>query len=104
MWKQLYVWGRQLLFLSRDTRQSRIDVQELREEVARLAVVVQKLAFEMHRLGDKIEHVQALEANEREKMALRLENEMLRSERRLTADEWHKGKEGGSSAGGFGTS
>jgi hypothetical protein len=90
LWKQLYAWTKQLLFLSRDTRQSRLDVQDLREELARLTVVVQKLAFEIHRLNDKMEHARALEAHEREKMALRLENEMLRSERRLTVGEQRK--------------
>jgi len=41
------------------------------------------LAFEVQRLSENIDHAHKSEALEREKMALRLENEMLKFERRL---------------------
>jgi len=99
--KHLYAWVKQLFILSWDTQQNRLDIREMREELDRLTSSVQKLAFETQRIRERVEHVQALEASEREKMALRLENEMLRFERHLPAGGRDKGGGGGSSAGGF---
>jgi len=73
----------------------------MREELDLLTSSVQKLAFEMQRIRERVEHIQALETSEREKMALRLENEMLRLERRLLADDRYKGRADESSTGGF---
>ena len=44
---------------------------------------LERLAHELRRLADKVEHNRQTETNEREKFILRLENEMLKSERRL---------------------
>ncbi len=52
----------------------------MREEVAELSAAVQRLAYEMHRIKEN-------EAHEREKLALKLENEMLRFERRLPSGQ-----------------
>lgn len=43
MLKQLYEWAKWLLLLAQETRQNRTDVKELREEVAELSAVVQRL-------------------------------------------------------------
>jgi predicted nucleic acid-binding Zn-ribbon protein len=83
MWKQLYEWAKQLLMLSQDTERNRADIKDVREELDRLTGVVQRLAFEVQRLGEKIDYGRAAEANEREKLTLKLENEMLKFERRL---------------------
>ena len=101
MWKQIYRWVAQILLLSRDTRQNRLDIEEMREELSQLTGTVEKLLSDTQRIQEKFDHVQALEASEREKMVLRLENEMLRFERRLLADDRYKGRLDGSSAGGF---
>ena len=101
MLKHLYAWVKQLLLLSRDTQQNCLDIREIREELDLLTSSVKKLTFEMQRIRERVEHIQALETSEREKMALRLENEMLRFERRLLVDGRDKGSEGGSPAGGF---
>jgi regulator of replication initiation timing len=76
MLKQLYEWAKWLLLLAQETRQNRTDIKELREEVAELSAAVQRLAYEIHRIKEN-------EAHEHEKLALKLENEMLRFERRL---------------------
>lgn len=50
--------------------------KELGQEVRDLTRAVERLAYEIHRVGEKDDH-------EREKIVLRLENELLRFERRL---------------------
>ena len=45
MWKQLYEWAKELVFLSQDTQRNRADIRDLREEMDRLTSVVQRLAF-----------------------------------------------------------
>jgi hypothetical protein len=36
MWKQLYEWAKELVFLSQDTQRNRADIRDLREEMDRL--------------------------------------------------------------------
>jgi predicted RNase H-like nuclease (RuvC/YqgF family) len=76
MWRQLYDYARQLLTLKVQTEKNAADIKEMRQELKDLTAVVQRLAFEVQRLRDN-------EVHEREKMALRLENALLRFERRL---------------------
>ena len=76
MLKQLYELARRLLVLSRDTESNKTDIEELRKEVSSLSAAVRELAFEVRRIREN-------EVHEREKMALRLENALLHSERRL---------------------
>jgi hypothetical protein len=66
----------QVVFLTRDMREVRQEVKDLREQVEQLTGVVRELAFELQRVKEN-------EFHEREKMALRLENVLLRFERRL---------------------
>lgn len=80
MWKQLYEWAKWLFLLAQETRQNRTDIKELREEVEELSAAVQRLAYEIHRIKEN-------EAHEREKLTLKLENEMLRFERRLSSGQ-----------------
>ena len=90
MWKDLIEFTKAVFFLQRDTQQNKDDikkcehnteklqqeVKEIRQEFAKLTVIVERLAFEIQRVSDR-------ENSEREKMALQLENEMLKFERRL---------------------
>ena len=80
MLEQLYEWAKRVLLLAQETRQNRTDIKELREEVAELSAVVQRLVYEIHRIKEN-------EAHEREKLVLKLENEMLRFERRLSSGQ-----------------
>ena len=83
MWKEIYEWATQLLVLSKETERNRADIKEVNKEVERLTLIVQGLAFEIKRLGEKIDRAHENETHEREKLALKLENEMLKFERRL---------------------
>ena len=40
MWKQLLEWAKQLFMLSQDTERNRVDIRDLREEVARLTATL----------------------------------------------------------------
>ncbi|MGI8640457.1 MAG: hypothetical protein ACR2MG_11010 [Pyrinomonadaceae bacterium] len=92
MWKEIYEWAIQLLVLSKETERNRADIKDVREEVERLTLIVQGLAFEIKRLSEKIDHAYENETHEREKLALKLENEMLKFERRLPSGDKNKKK------------
>ncbi len=90
MWKDLIEFTKAVFFLQRDTQQNKEDikkseqnieklqqdVKEIRKEFANLTIIVEKLMFEIIRVSDR-------ETAEREKIVLKLENEMLKFERRL---------------------
>jgi hypothetical protein len=76
MLKQLYDLVKKLLLVAHEAQQNKTEIKELRRELKDLTAVVQRLVYEIHRVSEN-------EAHEREKMALRLENELLKFERRL---------------------
>jgi len=76
MFKQLYELAKQLLGLAQDMRQNKTEIKELRQELRELSSAVQTLAHEIHRVSEN-------DAHEREKLVLRLENQLLRHERLL---------------------
>ena len=97
MFKQLAELTVQLLTLARDIQQNksdikdvrqevkdvrqefkelRGDVNDLRQQVLDLTRAVERLAYEIHRVSER-------EESARKMMALELENEMLKFERRL---------------------
>ena len=78
MWKQFYEWVKWLVLLAREMRQNRADIKELQNQFEELTAVVQELAFEVRRNKEN-------ETHEREKLVLKLENAMLKFERRLTS-------------------
>ena len=78
MFKQLYDLIKQLLLLTQETQRNKAEIKELRQELKELTSVVQRLAYEIHRTGEN-------DAHEREKLVLRLENELLKIERRLSS-------------------
>jgi hypothetical protein len=76
MLKKLYELAKQLFVLIQESQQNKSEIKELRQELKELTAAVQRIAYEVHRLGEN-------DAHEREKLALRLENELLKFERRL---------------------
>lgn len=80
MWKQIYESLKQLVLLSEQTRENRREIKALRQELRDLTAVVERLAHEMRRAREN-------QAHEREKLELRLENALLRFERRLGGGE-----------------
>ena len=48
-----------------------------------MARALERLAYEVHRVSERVDYAGKNEAQERDKLALRLENELLKFERRL---------------------
>ena len=86
MFKQLYDLIKQLLLLAQETQKNKAEIKELRQELKELTAVVQRLAYEIHRTSEN-------ETHEREKLALRLENQLLKFERRLPSGNPKKKKD-----------
>lgn len=68
--------AKRLLLLVEHTNRNSDDIKELQKQVKDLATAFERLAYEIRRVSDK-------DDNEREKLTLRLENELLKFERRL---------------------
>ena len=76
MLTQVFAAVRQMLFLSRDVEQNKVEIAALKEQLAETNALVRQLAGDLQR-------VQEREPHEREKRLLRLENDLLRFERPL---------------------
>lgn len=59
---------RDIVFLSEQSRRNTEEIKELRKRIEDLTLVVERLAFEIHRTREN-------EAHEREKLVLRLEKQ-----------------------------
>jgi len=78
MWQKIADMTKTLFNFGETLSQNRADIKDLQREVRQLSTAVQLLAQELH-------HVRENEAHEREKMALRLENTLLKQGRQLSA-------------------
>ena len=76
MFKQLFEFVRQALFLQRDVRELKEDVASLERELHETNEAVRQLAYELQRVNERERH-------EREQFILRVENALLRHERAL---------------------
>ena len=76
MWQQFLSGLKNLILLQEQTDQNTAKLKEMQAELKALSAVVRDLIYEVH--GNKRD-----EGHERENMALRLENELLKFERRL---------------------
>jgi len=74
--KQLFEYLQQSLLLVHDVRRNQRDIEELRRELKATNALVIELSHKLERLSE-------CERLEREKMALQLENVLLRFERLL---------------------
>jgi Skp family chaperone for outer membrane proteins len=76
MWKKLYEVLSRLFALTQKVERHDKEILGLQQDVKDLTAVVQRLVYELQRISDR-------ETHERDKMQLRLENQLLRFERRL---------------------
>lgn len=90
MWKQIYEYTKDFLILSRETQENKADIKEQKAEIRELRSEVKKLQTDFNnpllvvqKLSFDIEKIDEREQGERREMALKLENEMLKFERRL---------------------
>ncbi len=75
MWKQLLDLARKIAFLAQDTQKNKADIKDLQNQMEELTETVRQMAHEMQRDREN-------QAHEREKLLLRLEVALLRSEQR----------------------
>ncbi len=75
MWKQLFDLAKQITFLAQDTQKNKASIKELQNQMEELTETVRQIAYELRRDRENAAH-------EREKLLLRLEVALLRSERR----------------------
>ena len=78
MWKQVLTTAKRLILLEDNTKRNHDEIQDIKKQVRDLTATVERLAYEIHRVSENDQH-------EREKLVLRLDNELLRFERRLPA-------------------
>lgn len=83
MWKQFFEFIKEALLLTRETQQNKADIKDAREEIRDLKNQLQNLTLLVQRLSFEIQEISNREASERRELALKLENEMLKFERRL---------------------
>ena len=75
MWKQLLDLAKKLAYLAQDTQKNKADIKTLQNQIEELTETVRQMAYDNRRDREN-------EAHEREKLLLRLEVVLLRSERR----------------------
>ena len=87
MWKQLFDFIREALVLQRKTQQNKTDIKDARDEVRTLRHQVENLTLLTQQLMFDIQRIDEREQSERREIALKLENELLKLERRLPRDK-----------------
>ena len=83
MWKKfLDIFVKIMTFVQRnDALEKKVNDQE--QEIEQLTDIAQRLAFELQRFNDKLDNSTQREAIEREKLLLKVENQLLRTQRQL---------------------
>lgn len=88
MWSKIYEIIKDIFLLQRDTQQNTEEIKELRKEVKELRRdELQNVVLFVRKLGFEIQRVDEREQSERRELTLKLENEMLKFERRLPSGE-----------------
>ena len=83
MWKQfLDTLVKAVTYIQRmKALEQKVSTQE--SELKKMGALVQRLIFELQRTNDKVENVSASEVLEREKLLLKVENQLLKTNRQL---------------------
>ncbi len=92
MWTKFYDAAKLVFAFGDETRKNSADIKALQDENRRLSAAVERMAYEMQRLRDEVQYAQREERHEREKTALRLENALLKFERRLPSGDQNDSK------------
>ena len=87
---EIYEYARDWLTISREVQENKTDIKEVKQEVRELRNEIQtlredftKVMFLVQKLSFDIQQVSEREQSERRELTLKLENEMLKFERRL---------------------
>ena len=84
MWEKIWDLLSKVATLTKDTDRNSQEIKEIRADIRDIYSKLERLAYEIQKTREEDRH-------EREKLALRLENEMLKFERRLPSGD-EKGK------------
>ena len=77
MWKQLISIVKKIFTLAEQTERNEGEIKEIRRELREVVSAIERLAYELRRTSDR-------ERSEREKLALTLENQLLKFESRAS--------------------
>lgn len=83
MWKQLSELFWRVVMLAQDTQKNTSDIKDLKQENRDIAAAMQRLAYELQRVNERIDRLAEREQYARENMELRLEIKRLKAERGL---------------------
>lgn len=83
MWKRIYDLAKLVLSYGQQLHHHQSSIETLENEMKQVTAAVNQLYFEMRSLRDEFRHTQSNEQKERENLVLRLENQMLKFERRF---------------------
>ena len=83
MWKQFLDTFIKIVTYVQRTKalEQKVSTQEL--ELKKMGALVQRLIFELQRTNDKTDNVSVREASEREKLLLKVENQLLKAQRQI---------------------
>ncbi len=92
MWKRfLDIFVKIMTFVQRNDALAK-KVNEQEQEIEQLTDIAQRLAFELQRLNDKLDNSAQRETLEREKLLLKVENQLLKANRQLQPFDGEKEK------------
>lgn len=80
MWEKIWDLLSKVATLTKDSDRNSQEIKEIRAEIRDIYSMMERLAYEIQKTREEDRH-------EREKLALRLENELLKFERRLPSGE-----------------
>jgi predicted nucleic acid-binding Zn-ribbon protein len=80
MWEKIWDLLSKVATLTKDTDRNSQEIKEIRADIRDIYSKLERLAYEIQKTREEDRH-------EREKLALRLENEMLKFERRLPVSD-----------------
>ena len=80
MWEKIWDLLSKVATLTKDTDRNSQEIKEIRADIRDIYSKLERLAYEIQKTREEDRH-------EREKLVLRLENELLKFERRLPSGE-----------------
>ncbi len=83
MWEKIWDLLSKVATLTKDTDRNSQEIKEIRADIRDIYSKLERLAYEIQKTREEDRH-------EREKWALRLENELLKFERRLPSGKENK--------------
>ena len=83
MWQRVLDFGKQVFSLTRRVEQHEQETKELRQELATINERLRDQAAQMEMLAYELRREREMAARDRENLMLRLENALLRFERRI---------------------